>query len=159
MALPGKKPKPMDVRLIEGTKGVATKNLSPPIATTGDLETPPDWFTKTQLEEWEYIIYHAPKGLLKKADKSVLITFVIANDLHRQACEYVAQNGMIIKAPITGVPMQNPYMAVINRQAGIMQKAASELGFSPTSRARVSVDKSVESENPFLNRGKRNDSK
>jgi hypothetical protein len=31
--------------------------------------------------------------------------------------------------------MQNPYLGVMNRQAHIMLRAASELGFSPAARA------------------------
>jgi hypothetical protein len=36
-------------------------------------------------------------------------------------------------------PLQSPYLAILNKQAQIMLKAAAELGFSPSSRSRVQV--------------------
>lgn len=44
-----------------------------------------------------------------------------------------------MKAPNTGVPMQSPYLAIANKQAQIMTKAAVEMGFTPASRSRISV--------------------
>ena len=43
--------------------------------------------------------------------------------------------GMMIKSP-TENPVQSPYMAVMNRQAEIMLRIASEFGFTPASRGR-----------------------
>jgi len=37
------------------------------------------------------------------------------------------------------VPMQSPYLAIANKQAQIMTKAATEMGFTPASRSRVSL--------------------
>ena len=45
--------------------------------------------------------------------------------------------GQLIKAPNTGVPMQSPYLAIANKQAQIMTKAAVEMGFTPASRSRI----------------------
>ena len=158
MAIGGAKPKPKSLALLQGDKkALCNKNKNPPICTTGDLENPPDFLTDSQREVWDYYISNSPKSLLKKADMALLVTFVIACDLHRMACLEVAENGMIQNAPNTGVIYQNPYMAIINKQALIMQKAASEIGFSPCSRSRVSIEKSADEENPFLNRGKRNE--
>ena len=39
-----------------------------------------------------------------------------------------------------GHPVQSPYESIKNRQSEIMTKNAIELGFSPTSRARVKLD-------------------
>jgi phage terminase small subunit len=43
----------------------------------------------------------------------------------------------LTKAPNTGLPIQSPYLPVVNKQAQIMLKAAELLGFSPASRSRV----------------------
>ena len=42
----------------------------------------------------------------------------------------------------------SPLIGVANRQAAIMIKAASELGFTPTSRAKVSIEANGRIEDP-----------
>lgn len=71
-------------------------------------------------------------------DVSTLTNWVIACDTHREACEKARGAGLIVKSPNKGVPMQNPYLPIINRQAEIMMRAAGELGFTPISRSRLS---------------------
>jgi phage terminase small subunit len=44
----------------------------------------------------------------------------------------------MVKSP-TGYPMQSPYLAIANRQAELMMRIASEFGFTPASRSRISV--------------------
>jgi phage terminase small subunit len=46
--------------------------------------------------------------------------------------------GAMIKAP-TGFPIQSPSLAIANRQAEIMMRIASEFGFTPASRSRIST--------------------
>ncbi len=75
--------------------------------------------------------------------------WVVAEDLHRQATIAVGKFGLITKSPQKGDPMQNPYLPIINRQATIMMKAAAELGFTPSSRSRVSLGDQSEKDNQF----------
>ena len=42
-----------------------------------------------------------------------------------------------IDADVHGVPAASPYINIINQQAKIILKAASELGFTPVSRPRI----------------------
>jgi phage terminase small subunit len=43
----------------------------------------------------------------------------------------------MVKSP-TGYPVQSPYASIANRQAEIMIRIASEFGFAPASRSRIS---------------------
>ena len=79
---------------------------------------------RVRKQGWNYAIEHAPKGLLKKLDRSVLVTWTVAEDLHRRASESVEKYGILTKAPNTGLPIQSPYLPVVNKQAMIMLKAA-----------------------------------
>ena len=64
----------------------------------------------------------------------------------------VQKYGMVVKSPTQGIPVQSPYLPIINRQAEIMLRAASELGFSPTSRSRITLtDPGKKKENRFSN--------
>ncbi len=135
----GWKPVPTYLKLIRGNPGKRPLNETEPVP-EGDLHEPPKWMSKPQRAGWRYAIEHAPAGLLKRLDRSVLTAWVVAEDLHRKASEMVERHGLLIKAPNTGLPIQSPYLPVVNRQATIMLKAAEQLGFSPGSRSRVQID-------------------
>lgn len=144
----GRRPKPTFLKVISGNPGKRPLNDSEP-QPVGDLQDAPDWMTETQRAGWRYAIESAPSGLLKRLDRSALTVWVVAEDLHRDAAEKVAKYGAIIKAPNTGVPLQSPFVAVLNKQAQLMLKAAAELGFTPSSRSRVKTEKRPASTNPF----------
>ena len=56
----------------------------------------------------------------------------------RRLKKMTAVGNLIVKAP-PGAPIQNPYLPIVNRQALVMLKAASELGFTPAARPRIVV--------------------
>jgi P27 family predicted phage terminase small subunit len=138
----GRKPKPTHLKLVGGNAGkrALPKNEPKP---TGNLKEPPNWLTDSQQVLWDYAISSAPQGLLKRLDQSVLVSWVVAADLHRQAAEKLNGGAMLIKTP-NGMPVQSPYLAIVNKQAAIMIKAASEMGFTPSSRSRVEVENGAE---------------
>jgi P27 family predicted phage terminase small subunit len=105
-----------------------------------DLFAAPEWMSDSQREGWAWAIVNAPPGLLKQLDRSILAIWVVAEDLHREAAETIAQYGLLTKSPNAGLPLQSPYLAILNKQAQIMLKAGAELGFSPSSRTRVQVN-------------------
>lgn len=149
----GPKPRPTNLRLIQALPprgGHFNKNEPQP---AGILSDAPDWLTEEQKAGWRYAIENAPAGLLRLLDRSILEIWVVADDMHRTAAMRVAKTGMLIKAPITGVPIQSPYMAIKNKQAQIMLKAAAELGFTPSSRSQIQVAGSTG--NAFSNNGRR----
>ncbi|MBK5292167.1 MAG: phage terminase small subunit P27 family [Acidobacteriia bacterium] len=126
------------LRKIRGNPGKRGYNKLEPMP-FGDLVDPPDWMTEKQRIGWNYAIENAPRGLLKKLDRSVLAAWVVAEDLHCQASQMVGKFGILTKTPNSGQPMQSPYLPVVNKQAQILLKAAEQLGFSPASRPRVQV--------------------
>jgi phage terminase small subunit len=44
---------------------------------------------------------------------------------------------LLVMSPVQKIPIQNPYLPIVNRQMLLMLRAASELGFTPCSRARI----------------------
>jgi len=142
----GRKPKPTALKLVTGNPGKRAVNKKEP-KPRGNLYDPPEWLTETQRKGWEYEIESAPFGLLKRVDRSTLVAWVVAEDLHRQAAEKLNGGAMLIKTP-NGMPVQSPYLSIINKQASLMIKAASEMGFTPASRSRVEVDGGEQEEDP-----------
>lgn len=141
----GRKPKPTALRLVGGNAGKRTINRREPVPASG-VGDPPEWMNEDQAKAWRWAIGEAPAGMLRSLDQSALTAWIIAADLHRQATEKLNAGTMLIRTR-EGYPMQSPYLAIVNRQAQIMLKAAAELGFTPSSRSRVEVGPSEE-ENP-----------
>ncbi len=142
----GRKPKPTRLKVVAGNPGRRTLNKNEP-KSTAYLSAAPDWFDEMQRQKWDVAIESAPRGLLGTMDREVLVVWVCASVMHRRAM--VAQTTldkgkaapMLTKTP-GGMPIQSPYVGIINKQAQIMIKAAAEMGFTPSSRSRLSVDTS-----------------
>lgn len=136
----GRKPKPTWLKIIEGKRGHRALNVNEPIPKDPLGPAPAD-FTERQRAIWDHAAASAPPGLLTELDRQLFITYCVASALHEEARVKVAQIGALIKAPVTGVPMQSPWLTIMNKQAAVMQKAIAEIGFSPTSRGRVKLDR------------------
>jgi P27 family predicted phage terminase small subunit len=151
MARQGRRPKPTHLSLIDGNPGKRKLNDQEP-EPVGDLcaTEPPDWLDADQKDGWRYAISNAPAGMLKLLDRSMLTVWVVAESYHRKAVEACNRYGLVTKSPNVGALQQNPYLAIANKQAQIMQSASAELGFSPSSRSRVKIPESGRtSQNPF----------
>jgi P27 family predicted phage terminase small subunit len=135
----GRKPAPTHLKRLMGNPGKRPLNEQEPVP-EGELHAAPTWMSESQREGWAYAIVNSPHGLLKKLDRSVLAIWVIAEDLHREAAEKISQYGLLTKSPNAGLPLQSPYLPILNKQAQIMLKTAAELGFTPSSRSRVQIE-------------------
>ena len=144
----GRKPKPTWLKVIGGNPGRRPLNFAEP-KPEGDLPTPPEWLTPRQRGIWETAIAGAPAGLLRRVDESVFLVWVVAKDLHQSAAEKIAQSGTIVRMPNSNMAVQSPWVAVLNKQAQIMLKASAEMGFTPSSRARVRLEGPNFGENKF----------
>lgn len=151
----GRKPNPTVIHIARGgvapdgtprTMGRRPLPDSEPVC-TGDLTEPPDWMGESQKTIWRHVIATAPAGLLKNLDGSMLATWVVACDLHAQSSVMVQINGATEHNRF-GEHIVSPHVRVMNNQATIMMRAAAEMGFSPTSRSRVTIDKKTPG-NPF----------
>ena len=133
----GRKPTPTHLKQLRGNPGKRALPKNEPVA-QGILAEPPSWLPEHAKEGWRYALEHAPAGLLRRIDAGVLAVWVVAESLHRQATEKQdAVGGLVYKPKGSEVHLQSPYLAIINKQAMIMLKAASELGFSPVARPRI----------------------
>jgi phage terminase small subunit len=125
----------------------------------GDLSDAPDWLNEAQQTCWRCASSNRPRGMLKRIDLGVLVAWSIAEDLHRQAAEAQAKVGLLVRIKTRatigqddpGVPAASPYINILNQQAKIMLKAASELGFTQVSRPRVYGGPSVPGPNFGVN--------
>lgn len=130
----GRKPTPFHLRVIDNNP---QKRPMPKTKRIVDdkLKMPPG-LTDGQKKHWRYVIEKSPAGLLKGIDRKVLHLWVIAADIHETAEENLRNSSMLIKTP-NGMAIPSPYINILNRQAEIMHKLNSELGFTPAARARL----------------------
>jgi len=145
--LRGRKRKPTRLKKLAGNPGKRPIALAP--EPQGALLAAPEWLTAAQQAGWAYAISNAPPELLRRLDRAVLAIWVVAEDIHRQAALKVAEFGILTKSPEKQTPMQSPFLPILNKQAQIMLKAASEMGFTPASRARIDVGEQAAQRDKF----------
>lgn len=131
----GRKPKPTALKELHGNPGKRALPIDEPEG-VGDLWAPPAWFDTEQRDQWHYAVDHAPPGLLTGTDREVLAIWCVACVEHAKAAQEVRKLGQVVKTK-DGNAIQNPFMGIMNRQALLMLKAGSEMGFSPAARASL----------------------
>jgi P27 family predicted phage terminase small subunit len=101
-------------------------------------ECPPELGPVAQ-KEWHRLVGElASLRILTNLDRAALAAYCGAYALWAEATEALQKYGTMVKSP-SGYPIQSPYVAVANRQAEIMMRIASEFGFTPASRSRISA--------------------
>ena len=135
--MPGK-PKPTSLKLVTGNPGKRPlpKNEPMPKTPVGD---PPQELNDDGLAEWHRVSKElSALGMITGFDRQSLLMYCVAYQLWVDALRKVNASGAMLRSP-KGFPLQNPYLAVVNKQAEIMIKLASDFGFSPAARARIGI--------------------
>lgn len=139
MAVRGRRPKPTHLKLLEGNPGKRPLNADEPIP-AGDLAfDPPEGLSESQEKLWRSTMKDAPLGLLKNLDRELFRTWVIATDTYHRAVTALNASPSLMVRTRNGEWIQNPYLAIVNKQALLMHKAGEQMGFSPSARTRVTV--------------------
>ena len=112
---------------------------------------PPVGLTKEAREAWNLAVQCAPKGLLLATDMSVLERWARNYALYRRLSRDVEKDGVVIhwQDDAGDHCMTNP---AFNAQIKVQQQLVAcekELGFTPSSRARVRVEPDEEENNEF----------
>ena len=101
-------------------------------------ECPLELSSVTQ-QEWERLATELGKlRILTALDRTALATYCNAYALWFEAITAIQKYGTMVKSP-SGFSIQPPYVSIANRQAEIMMRIASEFGFTPASRSRISM--------------------
>lgn len=140
----GRKPLPTIVKKTKGTlrkHRINPREPKPP----SFLGEPPEQMTEGAKEAWRLAISCAPEGLLTGLDANILAAWAVAADLFWRAQEGLGKTGLLIKSP-NGFPVMSPYLAIVNKQAQLMSRAAAEMGFTPASRSRVALASEAKAE-------------
>jgi P27 family predicted phage terminase small subunit len=143
----GRKPTPTQLKIVKGTTRKDRMNPREPVV-SGNLIGPPEHFCEAQKEIWKYAIENAPSGLLKRLDLSILETWVTAMWIFRDTQRDVQAEGLMTTT-INGVPVPNPKIGIMTRQSQLIMKAASEMGFTPSSRSKIVMTEEKIKDDPW----------
>ena len=108
---------------------------------TAQLTTePPIGLNKDARAAWELAVECAPKGLLTALDAAVLERWARNYALYRKIAKIVDEYGFVLEDE-DGNPTDkvSPQFNALIKIQQILAKCEAELGFTPVSRARVSV--------------------
>ena len=85
-----------------------------------------------------YLVSTAP-GHLAPLDAPLLGRLCLALAYADEATAQVQAVGLLVKAPNTKLPIQSPWLAIMNRQTEIARKLAAELALPPAQRSRAGM--------------------
>jgi P27 family predicted phage terminase small subunit len=126
------------VKVLTGNPGKRPLNLDEPRPEPTAPECPAELGPVAQ-REWNRLVGELTKlRLLTNLDRAALAAYCGAYALWAEATEAIQKYGTMVKSP-SGYPVQSPYVSIANRQAEIMMRIASEFGFTPASRSRISA--------------------
>lgn len=140
----GRKPKPTAQKLLEGNPGKRPVNTAEPQPPPLDasFDTPPAELASRPDARAEWLRL-APMlrrcRQITEADRSALLALCLEWARYLEATRQVALLGLVVKAP-SGYPITNPYLPIATKALSACNKLWPELGLTPSSRSRVTVD-------------------
>lgn len=85
------------------------------------------------------IVDLAAMGVLGQENRAALAIYCQNWARWVTAEDHINTHGVIVAAPRTGAPMQNPNVVIANNAADRLIRIAAEFGLTPSSRQRVGI--------------------
>ena len=136
--MPGAKPKPTALKLLQGNPGKRPLNKNEPKPAVAIPDCP------DHLSDMAKVHWHDVAGKLLAAK----ILTVIDGDALTMYCEtyarwvdandHIKKFGMVVKAP-SGYPCQSPYLSISNKAFEQMKSILVEFGMTPSSRTKIAT--------------------
>ena len=134
----GRRPKPTRMKVLTGNPGKRPLNPDEPKPEPQVPECPTE-LGPVARQEWDRLAAElCALKILTALDRAALAAYCNAYGLWAEAIESIQKYGTMVKSP-SGYPIQSPWVSIANRQAEIMMRIASEFGFTPASRSRIST--------------------
>ena len=134
----GRKPKPTQLKVLEGNPGRRPLNKNEPQPEVR-VPTCPQHLCPSAKAEWKRLALQLfTLGILTTLDRSTLAAYCQSYGRWVEAEQKLKETPAILKMP-SGYVQQNPWLTIAHKQLELMHKYMSELGLSPVSRGRVSV--------------------
>lgn len=140
MGIRGPKPKPAAKKRAEGNPGKRPLKQEP-VATPGEPEMPAH-LDAVARETWEWLCLTLRKmDLLFRSDVAVMTLYCDTWSEYLAARRNVQKYGSVIASQSTNQPYMSPYVSLESMLKKQLMQCLAELGLSPTSRARLHVER------------------
>ena len=138
MAIPGRKPKTAEQKRRAGNPGKRPLNENEPQPTPGAPQKP-DHLDEVANKKWDDLcIVLDEMGTLATSDQAILTMFCDSWSLYVKACVMIEKGTQLLMSA-TNTPYRAPWVDLRSMAFKQLLQCSSELGLSPTSRARLSV--------------------
>lgn len=148
MATRGRKPAPIELKLLRGNPGKRAINAKALVLKQPEVraeDATPVMLLEEAKPYWDHAIAHAPHGLLRKLDIYLLAAWCNAAYRYEYNMRLAAKSDVI---PVRGAKlsgldpkdrpvMHNPFSTAARAYLKDMTMLAAELGFTPSARARL----------------------
>lgn len=151
----GRKPKPTELKKLDGNPGKRPLNLGEPTPTV-KKPTCPAHLVGEARKEWNRMVkLLMALKLLTEIDRAALAGYCQAWARWIEAEKKIADDGMTIETD-KGNLIQSPYVGIANQSMKQMRAFLIEFGMTPSSRSRVSVVPTADAGDPYeqFRRGK-----
>ena len=147
MGIAGNKPKTRAEKQITGSHRVTGTAFPPP--KKGPLTCPPAVANDPRaLAHWRKIVGGVAPEHLAQIDEWMLARLCKAISRAEEAEETMERVGMVLRAPHTGLPIQSPWLPIVNQQTELARKLAADLALTPSERSRAGVHQPAEDDDP-----------
>ena len=138
----GRKPIPTHLKLLSGNPGKRAINHAEPKPESKAPPQPPD-MDPDEMQAWNYVTGELEKmGILASSDLGFITAYCSHWGTYTRAKRAFQEGGsQDVVTTITGSLKKSPYLQIMESALRNVERTASELGLTPTSRTRIHVDK------------------
>ncbi len=155
----GRRAKSIDLAVIQGGKHYTKKEIQKRQKNEQNLKVasnkirPPKWLSKEAKKEFRKLVKELEViELLTNIDVHTLAVYCDAVVKYAEATQQLDEEGLTTeytnKAGATNT-IQHPAVGIATKYATIIRQFCTEFGFSPSSRAKLAINKEVKAKDPF----------
>jgi P27 family predicted phage terminase small subunit len=134
----GRKPKPVNLKILEGNPGKRPLNLNDPKPIQVAPECP-DWLLDEAKKEWKRLAPELERlGLLTIIDEVAFAGLCQNYAIYIETEKYLKENGRVMITK-SGTVKSRPEVYIANNALKFVRSFASEFGLTPSSRGRISL--------------------
>ncbi|MHB8276491.1 MAG: phage terminase small subunit P27 family [Candidatus Humimicrobiaceae bacterium] len=157
MTIPGTKPKPVALKLLEGNPGRRKLNINEPKPAPIAPECP-DWLLDDAKEEWKAMSATLERlGILTSIDKAAFAGYCQSYAKWKKAEEFIKKFGFTYKIPkkdkdgdvVSIFIAAFPEVSIARSSLEHVRQFCAEFGLTPSARGRMSLPSGKEDDDPM----------
>lgn len=138
MGIPGRKPKPTHLKVLEGNPGKRPLPRNEPKPQPVPPKRPA-WLTGEGRREWEQVVPELSRlGLLTKVDGAALAGYCQSWADYVETTRFLKKHGRTFETP-NGYVQQRPEVSIAQKSLQLVKAFCAEFGLTPSSRGRLSL--------------------